>query len=183
MGQSSQNSAKQTQLPQHHSVKSDKMYVVVVRELAELMQYVPEWQELSDSAVEPNVFYEPWFLLPAVEAFAPKQGLEFVLIFVPDTAQFSGRPRILCAFFPLERRVRYRRLPVSTLALWRHIHCLLCTPLLKRGYERECIKIFFDYLASNSDRARLMEFGWIRGDGPFHQLLVDHFNETSQLTD
>jgi hypothetical protein len=181
MGRGSQKTAEPSKLPHQHSAKPDRMYVKVVREAAELLEYVPEWQELADSAIEPNVFYEPWFLLPAMEAFSPEQGLEFVLIFAPDTAQFSGRPRVLCGLFPLERRNHYRRLPVSALTLWRHVHCYLCTPLLKRGYERECIKVFFDFLAEH--KARLMEFSWIRGGGPFHQLLVDRFNETAQLND
>src|SRR6476661_1036088 len=127
MGRGSQKTAEPSQLSHHHSAKPDRMYVKVVREPSELLEYVPEWQELADSAIEPNVFYEPWFLLPAIEAFSPQQGLEFVLIFAPDTAQFSGRPRVLCGFFPLARRNHYRRMPVSALTLWRHVHCYLCS--------------------------------------------------------
>jgi hypothetical protein len=157
------------------------MSVIVVHELSELMNYVPDWEHLADCAVEPNVFYEPWFLVPAVEAFGGGRHLEFVLIFAPNPAHPLG-PRMLCGFFPLERQGRYRGLPISVLSLWRHIHCYLCIPLLKTGYARECLATFFEWLAERAKGCQLMEFCLISGDGPFHQLLVDYYHDNSKLT-
>jgi len=44
---------------------------VVVRDLSTLSRFVPAWEELAAAALEPNVFYEHWMLLPALEASAP----------------------------------------------------------------------------------------------------------------
>ena len=112
------------------------MSVVVVRELSELMDYIPDWESLAEHALEPNVFYEPWFLVPAIKAFADGIDLEFVLIFAPNPVNRSG-PRMLCGFFPLERKRRYKDLPVSALTLWKHVHCYLCAPLLRTEKQRD----------------------------------------------
>lgn len=157
------------------------MSVVVVRGLPELMNYVPDWESLAEQALEPNVFYEPWFLVPAVEAFASARNLEFILIFAPNPARRLGPP-LLCGFFPLERRRRYKGFPVSVLSLWKHIHCYLCTPLLRTEYAHECLAAFFDWLAAGTHGCPLMEFGSINGDGEFRRLLVDCCNEASKLT-
>lgn len=163
-----------------------KMSVVVVKEITELESYLPAWEKLVEEALEPNVFYEPWMLLPGFRAFSAGKNLQFVLIFTPDPARVSGPP-ILCGFFPLEIRSHYRglakKLPIKTLSLWKweDEFCYLCTPLLRTEYARECLSAFFDWLAAGTHGCGLMEFGFINGDGPFHQLVVDHFYDNPQL--
>jgi len=39
--------------------------VVVMRDVQALSSFVPAWEELAAAALEPNVFYEHWMLLPA----------------------------------------------------------------------------------------------------------------------
>src|SRR6266699_7109311 len=46
--------------------------VVVVRDLRGLTGFIPDWEELASRALEPNVFYEHWMLLPALEAYGGK---------------------------------------------------------------------------------------------------------------
>ena len=46
-----------------------RMSVIAVRDLIALSAFVPAWEELAAAALEPNVFYEHWMLLPALEAF------------------------------------------------------------------------------------------------------------------
>src|SRR5207302_6985383 len=104
------------------------MSVVVVERASELAEYVSRWEELAAQAIEPNAFYEPWMLLPAVEFLGKGQDLLFVLVFAPDQKRPEGPPR-LCGFFPLQRR-RWKRLPISFLSLWKHNYCFLCTPLI-----------------------------------------------------
>src|SRR6266446_425938 len=49
------------------------------------------WQELARVAAEPNPFYEPWMLLPALRAFAPAGQIEVIAVF---------RGELLCGLFP-----------------------------------------------------------------------------------
>src|SRR5437867_1079267 len=88
------------------------MSVVAVEDLAALEQYVPAWDDLAASAVEPNVFYESWMLLPALRAYGAGQSLRVVLVFAHHQARPQERP-LLCGLFPLARRRHLHGLPVS----------------------------------------------------------------------
>lgn len=152
------------------------MAVVVVKELSGLVNYLPDWEELAERAIEPNVFYEPWFLVPAIKAFADGRELQFVLVFASDPNRPAG-PRLLCGLFPLERKSRCLGLPIPTLALWKHIHCFLCTPLLRASHASETLATFFHYLESDDAGCSLAQFKFIPGEGPLNQLLTDRFYE------
>lgn len=176
-----QNPAPPAKHPMGSRVKVDrrKMSVVVVQDYDALAAYASAWEELAASALEPNPFYESWMLLPALRAFGADLDLRFVLIFAPHPTLEFGPP-LLCGLFPLERK-RYRRLPVNVLSFWQHLHCFLCTPLVRADYAAECLSAYFDWLASTEAGAALMEFNFIAGDGPFHQLLVDQLRERASL--
>src|SRR6185369_12429325 len=46
-----------------------KMSVVIADDLTALEKHVAAWEELAVAAIEPNVFYEPWMLMPALRAY------------------------------------------------------------------------------------------------------------------
>lgn len=144
--------------------------IVVVETEQQLMAYQEAWDDLARNALEPNVFYESWMFLPAVRALGDGVKLQFVLVLTPGSS--PDKP-VLCGFFPLERRRGYKHLPVSYLTLWRHLHCFLCVPLLRQACAAECLKAFLDWLPNDPRGSNLMEWPWIAGDGPFHQLLVN----------
>jgi hypothetical protein len=155
------------------------MRAVEVCGLDALAEHRADWDDLCRTALEPNPFYESWMLLPAIEAFAEGLDLRFVLVYAEDRNDTSAPP-VLCGLFPLERRMRYKGLPVDSFVLWRHLHCFLCTPPVRAGLERECLAAFFDWLRDAPDGGALMEFGWINTDGPFYELLAGFLNETGK---
>lgn len=161
-----------------HDPVQRKMSVVVVEDPTGLAEHVPAWEDLAATAIEPNAFYEPWVLLPAVRMFGAGQRLLFALVYTSDPQRPSGAP-LLCGFFPL-RLTRHPRLRVPVLQLWSHDYCFLCTPLLRAGYAREALRGFADWLAEDS-RGSLIEYGGITGEGPFHHVLVDHLRERGSL--
>jgi len=117
-----------------------------------------EWQDLAASAAEPNPFYEPFILLPALRAFAGRERVEVVL---------AERGGVLCGLFP----VVFRR---GRAELWRHPYCYLTAPLLRRGVERAAIRCWLDALASRTTVVRLED---VPGDGCVRTHLVDELNE------
>jgi CelD/BcsL family acetyltransferase involved in cellulose biosynthesis len=157
---------------------SERFRFAVVDDPAALGEHLAAWEDLAAAALEPNLFYEPWMMLPAVEAFARGQPLRFVLVY----AEAQGRPPLLCGLFPLERLSRYRGLPFNHVRLWKHIHCYLGTPLLRRSHARECLAGFLDWLAKGPYRAAAMEWGLIAGDGPFFQVLSGVLKDTKRLS-
>jgi len=144
--------------------------VVVLREPAHLARYIPEWEDLAAHALEPNVYYEHWMLLPALQAFAADADLWFVLTF-ERARRGAPAPLRLTGLFPLQRRRHYRRVPVPALTLWRHPHCHLCTPLVRAGRARQSLDALLGWLAAEAP-ATLVEWTWIAGEGPFQQALA-----------
>src|SRR5262245_5930122 len=96
--------------------------VTVVDDLTALEQYVSAWEDLAAAAIEPNVFYEPWMLMPAIRAFGAGRRALFALIQATDPARPLGSP-LLAGLFPLELKSHYdgigKKLPLKTISLWR----------------------------------------------------------------
>jgi CelD/BcsL family acetyltransferase involved in cellulose biosynthesis len=145
------------------------MTLRVVEDPAALAAHVAGWEDLAADATDPNPFYEPWMLLPALEAFAQGISLQFALVY----AEQRGAAPLLCGFFPLERVSRYRGLPVSHLRMWRHRHCFLGTPLVRRGYARQCLRALGDWLGGDRRGAATMLWSEITGDAAFFAALCD----------
>ena len=149
-----------------------EMFVVSTRDFAALDQYIAAWEDLAASALEPNPFYEWWMLIPALRMLGADRNVELVLVFAPNQAR-QNAPPILCGVFPLERKPRYKGLPVSTLSLWKHLFCFLCTPLVRADCARGTLMAFLDHLAADEASSPLVEFNVVSGQGPFHQALTD----------
>ena len=149
-----------------------KTSVVVVHDLETLAAIVPAWEELVAAAVEPNVFYEPWMLLPALEAFAPGANVGVVLVLLHDRGDASA-PATLGALFPLEWIPRFKGLDVSAVTLWQHPHCYDCTPLVRADAAALCLAELFRWLRRGRASASLAELKWISGDGPLHAAVCE----------
>lgn len=146
--------------------------VEVVRDAERLRELVPQWEALAEAALERNVFYEPFMVLPALEHLSGNQAFEFVFVTGADTSQPSN-PAVLYGLFPLVRRPASHRFPMASLELWYHIHCFLCTPLVHRDCAPEVIGAFLDWAQLESD-SKLLAFRLVSADGPFHQALSTH---------
>src|SRR5262249_44920323 len=74
--------------------------VVEVRELRTLLGLTSAWEDLAATAIQPNVFYEHWMLLPALRAFGAGKDIRVVLVMIDDP---EGAGRKLGALLPFER--------------------------------------------------------------------------------
>lgn len=86
-----------------------------------------QWQALAESASTPNPFFEPWYLLPSLEAFDPT-GTGRLL-----TVEIGGE---LAGLMPLSRPRRYGRWPLPHLTAWLHPNAFLGVPLVRAGCEK-----------------------------------------------
>jgi CelD/BcsL family acetyltransferase involved in cellulose biosynthesis len=151
-------------------------HFVVLESSEELRAHLPAWEDLAANAVEPNVFYEPWMLLPALDAYAGGERLRIVLVY----AQAPGDPALLCGLFPLQPAAQFRGLPLRYLRMWRHPHCYLATPLVRRGHAHACLGALLDWLAEDRRGAGVMEWGLVGARGPFHDALEQVLKQTSR---
>ena len=153
----------------------------MVRDPQQLSSFVPAWEELAAAALEPNVFYEHWMLRPALEAFGAGKDIYVVLVLIHDPHN-PDAPAKLGGLFPLKLETRFGKLKVSALSLWQHVHCYVCTPLVRADAASECMVELFQWFRSGEAGASMMELGCISGDGPFHRTLVDLSNELGLLS-
>ena len=157
------------------------MSLTVVQSAAELAQHLAAWEDLAANTCESNVFYEPWMLLPALEAFGADAQLRFVLVYTTGPSNEGSKP-VLCGFFPLELHGRYKGLPIKYTSLWKYNkYCVLCTPLIRPEFATDCLVTFFNWLAQAHDTGAMLKLEFVSGEGPFNQLLIDYFNESGNL--
>lgn len=120
----------------------------------------PAWENMASAAIEPNPFYEPWMLLPALELFGVPSGFRLI------TVWNGGR---LDAVLPMERRSTFKGLPLPTLESYRHRHCLLCTPLVRVDGAAETLSALVESLRAD---VSVVGFRYIPGEGPFYRALM-----------
>lgn len=84
------------------------------------------WQTLADNAAAPNPFFEPWYLLPALQSFDPAGQTKLL------TVELGER---LIGLIPLCTSARYGRWPLPHHTTWMHANAFFGAPLILAGYE------------------------------------------------
>jgi hypothetical protein len=146
------------------------MRVVALSHVAALRQHWADLEDLCAAVAEPNVFYEPWMIIPAVEAFGEGKAFTFVLVY-SENPEMGGKP-ILSGFFPFERRRRYARIPATLLLLWEYRHCGVCTPPVRQGHEKPCLDALINWAKTESNGADIIEWFQVSADGPVFRALM-----------
>lgn len=127
---------------------------------------------LASNAVEPNPFYESWYL---------RLTLEFLTTDPLILLSVRSASGILICVMPLTSRARFKRLPLRNLRSWTHDYVFLAAPLVHRDHVDEAIAGLLDWFASRQAPAGILELVNIRMDGPVAAALdasvVAHRNE------
>lgn len=121
------------------------------------------WQALADAATTPNPFFEPWYLLSALESFDPAGS---TCLF---TVELGG---ILVGLMPFVHSGRYGRWPLPHLTTWQHPNAFLGVPLVRAG----CETLFWDALlawADTRNRALFLHLPGMPLEQPLTQSLFD----------
>jgi CelD/BcsL family acetyltransferase involved in cellulose biosynthesis len=130
----------------------------------ELRDIVPAWDVLTRETLEPNVFYESWALLPALEVLAPEDQVSVLLVW-SDTSHTR-----LTGLFPLVQQHTYEKFPACHWLNWLHPHCPLGTPLVHKQYAIETLKALFNWLHEHSG-ALAFSLNKVPADGEFAHYL------------
>ena len=115
------------------------------RPLAALAEIRGEWRELAARALEPNVFYDPAFALPAARAFGAGAGA--VLVWSKSAPRLIG-------LFPARIERRYG--VMTTLTGWTHPYAPLGVPLVDRDEAETAITAFLDHVESEPRLPKLI---------------------------
>ncbi|GAA0816536.1 GNAT family N-acetyltransferase [Spirilliplanes yamanashiensis] len=82
---------------------------------------IDRWRELGHTALEANAFLGPDVVLPAARRLGAGAGIALAVVEHGRQLRFA---------LPVVRTRTYRRLPLPTVATWRHDYCYLGTPLV-----------------------------------------------------
>jgi CelD/BcsL family acetyltransferase involved in cellulose biosynthesis len=138
------------------SVKSAAPLRVEWRPLAALAAIAPQWLVLAARALEPNVFYEPAFALPAARLWGRNVGA--ALVWSPDDR--------LLGLFPARIERRYG-LPLPVLTGWTHPYGPLGTPLVARDDAEAIIAAWLDHAATSPERPWWLMLPFVPEQSPF----------------
>lgn len=116
-----------------------------------------EIDRLAFNAVEPNPFYESWYLQLTLE-FLDTEPLLLALV-------RSESGQLICVL-PLTQRARFKRLPLRNLRSWTHDYTFLAAPLVHRAHVAEAIEGLLAWCASRQAPNGILELVNIRMDGP-----------------
>jgi hypothetical protein len=134
--------------------------------------HLTDWEDLAGAAEEANVFLSPFMLLPACRAFGGRRQLRLCFFYAPHPTH-KLQPPVLVGFAALEERRSRLRLPIPILGSFHHPAIHLGTPICRPGYTRKVVEALLDHIGQ---RRRVVTLHEIRGDGPFHEALLDGLN-------
>jgi len=119
--------------------------------------FVAQWERLAARAAEPNPFFEPWFLLPALGQWGAGEGVRVKAWF------HQGR---LAGFVPIIRRARYYNYPVPHAATWLHANAFCGVPLVARGCEEAFWRALLAHFDRLPRRALFVHLPLLPAEGP-----------------
>ena len=126
-------------------------------------RFVARWQTLAAEASEPNPFFEPWCLIPALKHL--HEGAKLALYALVDGGQLRG-------LMPVCRTKRYYGYPVPHVATWLHSNAFCGAPLVARGYEQAFWRAVLDRLDRKPRGAMFLHLPQLPQDGPMAEALA-----------
>jgi CelD/BcsL family acetyltransferase involved in cellulose biosynthesis len=155
---------------------STGLTVELVRDPGQLRRWLPQWQRLVALAADANVFYEPAFLLPALDHLRGGDDVGVVLVHAPPRVNPEASP-VLCGLFPVRLLRRFSGLPVRVAEVWRHDQCFLTTPLIRRDSLETVWTALQTWLRETPlfgrRRCDWLHLPMTAGSGPVHEMVVD----------
>lgn len=91
--------------------------------------------ELMQSALIPNLYFESWILKPAARSFSDKSGPFYLIIYSLNATTGEQSMR---GVFPLSIKAMYRGLPIGNITLWHYPHCFMATPIIHKRFSEDC---------------------------------------------
>ncbi len=113
---------------------------------------------LATNCAEPNPFYHPALLDPALAAFDADRAVQII-----EARDASGA---LIGRLPVAQSGRHGRFPIRHSVNWQHHHCFFGAPLLRAGQEREAWPDILAALDAAPWSGAFLHLRGIDADGP-----------------
>ena len=127
--------------------------------LADIQQaeFLAAWQRLVAHAAEPNPFFEPWFLIPALQQWGAAEGAAVKAWFA------DGR---LAGLMPMARAADYYGHRMPHVAGWLHANAFCGAPLIAAGHEDAFWRELLAHFDRWPRRAMFLHLPKLPADGP-----------------
>ncbi|QDV05203.1 hypothetical protein Poly30_06990 [Planctomycetes bacterium Poly30] len=131
-----------------------------------LRRHEGAWRRLVETALEPNVFFEPEVLLPSLEGLAGASVRIGLVLSRPRQDPDGGE--VLAGLFP----VRTRR---GHAEIWQHSYAFQGTPLVRAEVASEVWSFFLNEALGGGDGGvgNVLRCQTLRADGPGARVLLD----------
>lgn len=140
--------------------------VIILESADALTPYRAEIEALTDASADTNSQYDYYALAAAMEHLEGGSDVRLALLW--SDASGRGERELIGAVPYVVSRGRFG-LPLPVWRVWYHIHSYVCTPLLKRGHERQALRRFLS-LADHAGAAAI-EFPMFEAESAFTQAL------------
>jgi len=115
------------------------------------------WVDLAQHASEPNPFFHPALLIPALDHLAPAKTVQVL------QATCDGQ---LIGLMPIAQNTHHVRYPVNNIGNWVHDQCFFGAPLLRKGQEHAAWALILEQLDSLPGAAHFLHLKGLDHDGP-----------------
>jgi len=146
---------------------------MVSGEEARTPEFVALWEALATNVCEPNPFFEHWFMLPSLDAFAADASVSLYAHY--SQGQLTG-------LLPIGRTKSYYGYPIPHAASWLHDNAFCGAPLVARGHERQFWRGVFEHFDQNPQFAMFLHVSLIPDEGPLKSALSDVLTEQSRAS-
>lgn len=148
--------------PRAQAAASGELRLISAEEATD-PRFIDRWQQLANEASEPNPFFEPWCLIPALKHF--HGGSRLALYTLVDKGRLRG-------LMPVEKSPRYYGYPIPHTATWLHANAFCGAPLVAQGYEQAFWHAVLSRLDKKPARALFFHTPNLPADGPTAQALA-----------
>ncbi len=135
-----------------------------------------DWKALAKRALEPNVFYDPDFALPAVAALGQTKALRAVLVHTDEV----DRPGRVCGLFPFTLSRRWG-VPVTAGVAFIHPYAMSSAPLVDPDGAGATVAAFLRWLERGEGAPAAWLFRFLPQDGPLKDALDEALAESDML--
>jgi CelD/BcsL family acetyltransferase involved in cellulose biosynthesis len=163
------------QTAQNHRLDGD-LWIEVATSASDFARRQNLWDDLVESAAEPNTFFERWFLDPAIRAFA--DGRDLAIVFVYRKSRREDLQPALVGLFPFER---LRGQVAKRLTLFSHPYAFLLDPLIRKGHEVDAWRTVLDW-AHRDGSVDVLDLPLVRGEGRTAQALAEALHERGAIS-
>jgi hypothetical protein len=128
-------------------------------------RHVAAWTDLTTRALEPNIFLDSAFALPAAQHLSDRKDPEFLLAWEKD--ETSPRKRLIAVWPIVWPRLWFG----STCKTWVHDYCCSGAPLLDKAQALRSLDAILAYLRASHSSVSTLAISQIRENGATASLL------------